>query len=104
MRKARAENSLGVILTPLLEKMRRARPYREEVDQLWRRLAGRQAAKHSWVSSLSKGRMIIGVDSSGWMYALDKHREELLEGLVELLGAHHVRNLSFRIGDMNAQR
>lgn len=95
--------SLGKIVGPLLQKMHlEARPSREHVDRVWRRLVGQEAARHSWPSVLSKGRLVVSVDSSGWMYTLAQKRQELLEGLVELLGMHQMKSLSFRIGEKGA--
>jgi predicted nucleic acid-binding Zn ribbon protein len=102
MTQSRTE-SLQKIVTPLLQKMRRdAPPSREGVDRIWKQLVGAQAARHSWPSALSKGRLMVAVDSSGWMYTLAQKRQELLNGLVELLGMHQMKSLSFRIGEKGA--
>lgn len=64
---------------------------------------GQKAARHSWPIALSKGMLMVAVDSSGWMYTLSQKRQELLEGLAELLGMHQIKGLSFRIGEKSAQ-
>ena len=71
----------------------------EEIAAHWKRLAGGEAAGHSWPRRLGRGRLLVEVENSGWMHALSIRRQWLLEGLVELLGAARVRQLSFRIGE-----
>ncbi len=44
-------------------------------------------------------RLVVEVENSGWMYTLGMERTQLLEGLLELMGAGKVRELSFRIGE-----
>lgn len=74
-------------------------PSQEEIVGLWRRLVGEEAARHSWPRRLTQQRLIVEVENSGWMYTLGSRKAQLLEGLVELLGAGRVRQLSFRIGE-----
>lgn len=75
------------------------RPPVEEMASVWKRLAGEEAAQHSWPKRLVDGRLMIEVENSGWMYVLGMKKMELLEGWMELLGAARVRGLSFRMGE-----
>ena len=89
-----------MVLSGLLKKLQRdARPSREDVNEVWARLAGEEAARHSWPVRLTQGRMVVGVENSGWMHALSLRKPFLVEGLIELMGAGRVRQLSFRIGE-----
>lgn len=89
-----------MVLSGLLKKLQGdARPSREEVNEVWERLAGQETAGHSWPVRLTQGRMVVEVENSGWMHALGLRRQSLTEGLVELMGAGRVRQLSFRIGE-----
>lgn len=88
------------VLAGLVERLQGGgRPSQEEMVTLWRQLAGEEAARHSWPKRLAQQRLIVEVENSGWMYALGMRKAQLLEGLVELMGAGRVRQLSFRIGE-----
>ena len=60
---------------------------------------GEEAARHSWPHRLMGGRLLVEVENSGWMYTLNLKKPQLLEGLMELLGAARVKGLGFRIGE-----
>lgn len=75
------------------------RPALEEMDAVWRRLAGAETAQHSWPRRLVEGTLTVEAENSGWMYVLGMRKVELLEGWIELLGAARVKRLSFRMGD-----
>ncbi len=75
------------------------RPSLELVAETWARLVGEEAAKASWPKRLTQGRLIVEVENSGWMYALNLKKDQLLEGLIELLGINRVESLSFRVGE-----
>ena len=75
------------------------RPSVEAMEDIWKRLVGEKATRHSWPRRLVSGRLIVEVEDSGWMYTLHLKRTQLLQGLIELLGARRVKNLSFRIGE-----
>ena len=72
---------------------------KETIEEAWRRLAGMEAARHSWPVSLSRGRLLVEVENSGWMYTLGMKKEQLLQGLIELFGVQRVKELSFRMGE-----
>ena len=91
---------ISTVLSGLLRKLQTdARPSLEEIAQVWKRLAGEEAAQHSWPRRLVQQRLVVEVENSGWMYALGMKKAHLLEGLVELLGTGRVRELSFRMGE-----
>lgn len=71
----------------------------EEVASVWKRLAGEEAAQHSWPRKLTRGMLTIEVENSGWMHVLGMKKGELLEGWIELMGVARVKGLSFRIGE-----
>ncbi|MBI3317655.1 MAG: DUF721 domain-containing protein [Candidatus Omnitrophica bacterium] len=91
---------LADLLPGVLQSLRPdTRPSLERIEQVWRRIAGEKAASHSWPRSLQRGRLLVEVENSGWMYTLSPRRPQLLQGLIEWLGAGRVRDLSFRIGE-----
>ena len=92
--------SLGNILPKVIQGMQRdPRPSLEEVQEIWERLAGREAAQHSWPRRLSGKRLTVEVENSGWMYTLNLKKPSLLQGLMEQLGENRVEELAFRIGE-----
>ena len=92
--------SVGDLLPKVLRKMEAdPRPSREEMDEVWQRAAGKEAARSSWPRRLVRGRLIVEVENSGWMYTLHRQKTELLQKLIELLGQTRIQSLSFRIGE-----
>jgi len=88
------------VLTGLLQHLKaEAKPTLEEMQGVWRRLAGEEAAQHSWPKSLRQRRLTVEVENSGWMYTLGLKKNQLLQGLIELMGAERVKQLSFRMGE-----
>jgi len=69
------------------------------MGEVWQRLVGEEGAQHSWPNRLMGRKLVVEVENSGWMYMLGLRKTELLEGLVELLGASRVRALVLRIGE-----
>lgn len=98
--KSRRPTLLSDLLSGVLRTLGAVhRPAIEEMELVWKRLAGEEAAQHSWPSRLMRGRLTIEVENSGWMYVLGMKKKELLEGWMELLGAARVKELSFRMGE-----
>ena len=90
---------LSSVVTAVLQNLQSQKKPMEELRLLWGRLAGREAARHSWPRRLAQGRLIVEVENSGWMHELGARRQELLEDLTEWMGAWKVRELQFRIGE-----
>ncbi len=100
MPRKQTSTSLSDLLPKVLQKLSsHPRPSREEIDELWQRLVGKQAAHYSWPRRLVRGRLIVEVENSGWMFTLNQKRMELLQGLVQSLGKEVIQSLSFRIGE-----
>ena len=75
------------------------RPSLEQICAAWEQLVGPEAVRHSWPKRLVRENLTVSVENSGWMYELNLRKTELLEGLIELLGAGRVRHLTLRIGE-----
>lgn len=90
---------LSSVVEAVLQNLQSQKKPMEEVQKLWVRLAGRDAAEHSWPRRLAQGRLIVEVENSGWMHELGTRRQELLEDLIEWMGAGRVRELQFRMGE-----
>ena len=98
--KSRAPTAISSVLTGVLRKVQKGGKLSlEEMMGVWERVAGREAAEHSWPRRMSGGRVVVEVENSGWMYALGLKRAQLVEGLMELLGAARAKTLSLRIGE-----
>ena len=91
---------ISTVLLGLLRKLQAdTRPSLEEIEQIWQQLVGEEASQHSWPQRLARQRLVIAVENSGWMYTLGMRKAHLLEGLIELMGAGKVRELSFQMGE-----
>ena len=101
MKKGKAASTpIQKILSGLLHKLHaEGRPSLEEVTETWKRLVGEEAAQYSWPCRLNRQRLVVEVENSGWMHALRMKKDQLQEGLIELMGAGRVSQLSFRIGE-----
>lgn len=100
MKKKPTASPVTEVLSGLLRKLHtEGRPSLEEVTEVWKRLAGEQAALASWPRGLNRRRLVVEVENSGWMHQLRMRKLQLQEGLIELLGAGRVKELSFRIGE-----
>ena len=102
MKKTKPATPLPVtrLLSGLLRKMQlEGRPSLEEVTDIWERLVGKEAALASWPRRLNRQRLVVEVENSGWMHELRMRKLQLQEGLIELMGAGRVKELSFRIGE-----
>lgn len=96
----RRVTSIGKILPKVLREIGSETHFtREVVDEAWGRVAGEEAARHSRPIGVRRGRVTVEVENSGWMYALGLKRAQLVEGLMELLGAARAKTLSLRIGE-----
>lgn len=76
-----------------------SKPSFEAIRDAWRRLAGDQAARHSWPRKWVRGQLLVEVENSGWMYTLNLKKERLLQGLIEFFGAGQMKGLCFRLGE-----
>lgn len=86
------------LLTPLVAQLTASkRPSADEVAQVWRKLVGPRAARHSHPTSLRRGELLIAVDTSVWLWNLSLQRPRLLEGLQAAWGADTVTSIRLRM-------
>lgn len=86
------------ILAPLITALTvTKRPSADEVAQLWRRLVGPRAARHSRPTSLRRGELLVAVENSVWLWNVTLQRQQILEGLRAAWGAEAVTALRCRI-------
>lgn len=90
--------AIGDVLSPLMAQLTSAkRPSSDDVGQVWRKLVGAKAARHSRPTSLRHGELLVAVDTSAWLWHLTMQRPRLLEGLRAAWGPTHVTSIRLRI-------
>ena len=100
MRRTRSTAHLADLLPIVLKGLQaERRPTLEAIQAVWRRVVGARAARHSWPRRLTRGRLLVAVENSGWMYALGLRKVEFTQGLIELLGAGRVKGVSLFMGE-----
>lgn len=102
MRKSasRAPSPLSALLPGVIRRLQgEERPTLEAMAEVWQRLVGEEAARHSWPTRLVRAGLTVEVENSGWLYELNLRKPDLLEGLIELMGAGRVRRLTLRMGE-----
>jgi hypothetical protein len=75
-------------------------PTSEDIDKIWKGIVGGKAFPHTKPASLRKKRLVINVDTSGWLYELTLRKKEFLAELKNRLGKDKIRELQFRIGEV----
>ena len=96
----RKPTPLGELVPNILGKLTgKHQPTAEEISAVWRRIAGRQAAQHSWPRRLVNRSLTVEVENSGWMYTLGLKKGELLQGLIEVMGGTLAKRLTLRMGE-----
>ena len=77
-----------------------ANPTSDEIENIWKEIAGEKAFRHTKPASLRKKRLVINVDGSSWLYELTLRKKELLAGLKKKMGSDKIEELQFRIGEV----
>lgn len=73
-----------------------------EIVRDWTSIVGDVIAKHCQPVALNKGWLVVNVDSSPWLNELHRFSKGLiLEKLQAKLGKRTVKDIRFRIGDVN---
>ena len=72
-----------------------------KILSLWSGLVGRAMAQHSRPAGLARGRLLVNVDESAWLYQINLQKAKLLSAIQKKVGKQKVRELQFRIGKIN---
>ncbi len=91
----------GDVLKNVISDLGKKRRFGEELEDAWRKTAGKRAATHTRAVSLRKARLIVNVDGSSWLYELTLKKRELLKKIENKLKGKKVKEIRFRIGDVN---
>jgi predicted nucleic acid-binding Zn ribbon protein len=66
------------------------------IFKTWQETVGKRASRHTKIVMLEKGRLIVNVDSSVWLFQLSLKRPALLKRLKGVIS--DIEKISFRIG------
>lgn len=96
--------SISDILPKVLRQMGLAQRVKEaEIVRDWSIIVGETVARHCQPVTLDKGWLTVNVDSSPWLNELQRFSKGLiLQKLQERLGKSAVRDMRFRIGQINS--
>jgi predicted nucleic acid-binding Zn ribbon protein len=91
----------GNVLKDVISDIGKKRRFGEELEEAWKKAAGKRAASHTRTVSLRKARLVINVDDSGWLYELTLKKRELLVKIEDKLKGRAIKEIRFRVGDVN---
>lgn len=69
----------------------------EKIKKVWQKAVGKRFYPHTQPVSFRKKRLVINVDSSGWLYELTMRKKEITLKLNKML-KNDFKELQFRIG------
>jgi len=64
----------------------------------WEGAAGEEASRHTKINFLKKGRLVVNVSDSAWLYRLTFEKEDILQRLNKAQ-KRRVKEIQFRIGN-----
>lgn len=100
MQEKHAKHIKGIV-EGVLGNWKKEKVFKKDIiDREWRNVAGKKAVKHTRVSSLKSGRLIIEVNESGWIYQLTLKKREIIDKLKKALKGEDIdiTEVQFRIG------
>jgi predicted nucleic acid-binding Zn ribbon protein len=92
--------SLKSVLKGIIKDLGKKRLTEEEIKKAWGSAVGKKAASHTKPVSLKKARLVVNVDRSAWLYELTLKKREILEKLQAKLEAKKIKEIRFRIGEV----
>ena len=72
----------------------------EDILRAWRDAAGKRMARHSKPTSFKSSRLVVSVDSSGWLYELSLNKTAILKKLKKKFKKKLLKEIQFRIGEV----
>jgi predicted nucleic acid-binding Zn ribbon protein len=90
----------GVVKSVMEGLDRRSNPAAEDIESIWKKVAGKKASAHTKPASLRKKCLVVNVDGSSWLYELTLRKGEFLKNLKKKLGSDKIKELQFRIGEL----
>ena len=87
----------------LIKDLRDKRSSKEErVKEAWRSAVGKKFYRHTQPTSFRKKRLVVNVDSSGWLYELTMRKQGIVAKLKKSL-KKDFKELQLRIGQVEGQ-
>lgn len=83
------------VLHSLFEKQKNLNFHK--TNEVWEKIIGPKASKHTQIVYLTKDKIRVNVDSSAWLYDLNLKKERIQKELNKRLKIHDVR---FRLGSV----
>ena len=97
----RQAERIDSVVKSIIQKLdKQSNPTSDDIENIWKKVAGKKAFSHTKPASLRKKRLVINVDGSTWLYELTLRKDELLTGLKKRLGEDKIKELQFRIGEL----
>jgi len=97
----RGPQTIGNVLSELMSRRGYARIQSAEAyNAAWREAAGPLAAKYTRPGQLRRGTLEVVVANSTLMQELGFQKQGLLEALAKLLPDEGIKNLRFRVGNI----
>jgi predicted nucleic acid-binding Zn ribbon protein len=94
---------IGDVLEGLLKKLGLQKKLQEaRMVQDWPRIVGDKIARHSRPVAMKRKVLYVNVDSSVWLAELNNFfKGKILDKVNEELGEKRIRDIRFRIGDID---
>ncbi len=73
---------------------------KEKILKVWQKTAGEKAYSHTRPVSIRRKTLIIEIDSSTWLYALNLKKRDLLKEIKKELQEYKIEDIRFRVGDI----
>lgn len=72
-----------------------------EFFKTWEDTVGEDIARHTRPVKLSRGELVVLVDSSSWLYELVfRYKSTILKGLKKRMGEESIDHIRFKMGDV----
>lgn len=71
-----------------------------KVLDAWGKTVDKKILTHTKLKSLKKDKLVIGVDSSGWLYQLNLEKEKISKKLNQRLKSKMPLKIYFRLGEI----
>jgi predicted nucleic acid-binding Zn ribbon protein len=90
--------SIKDVAKDIIKNLSKERHSKEDrIKEAWEKAAGKKFCAHAQPVSFRKKRLVVNVDSSGWLYELTMRKQKIVSRLRKML-KDDFRELQFRIG------
>ena len=94
----REPERIDSVVKSIIQKLdKQSNPTSDDIENIWKKVAGKKAFSHTKPASLRKKRLVINVDGSTWLYELTLKKDELLAGLKKELGEDKIKKPKLKV-------